>query len=97
MEKVLQRSTVDVGTETALTIGQAALGFGVGLLMSRKFQEGVRQKTGITLLTLGLLTAMPFVVNWVVKLVNRPESHRSMERRLRSIREGFEPSLDNGF
>jgi len=87
MENVSQRTQVDVGTETALTIGQAALGFGAGLLLAKKLDERCRTRTGLALLSLGMLTAVPFIVNWVVKLVNRPGSRRSMARRLRSIRE----------
>jgi len=87
MENVTQRTQVDVGTETALTLGQAALGFGAGLLVAKKLDERLRTRTALTLLSLGLLTAVPFFVNSVLKIVNRPGSRRSMARRLRSIRE----------
>lgn len=88
MDNAPQRTHVDVGTETALTIGQAALGFGVGLLVSKKLSEKIRIRTGVSLLSLGVMTALPFAANWIVKTVNRPDSRRSVARRLRSIREG---------
>jgi len=93
MDNVPQRTQVDVGTETALTIGQAALGFGVGLLVAEKLSEKIRVRTGVSLLSLGVMTALPFAVNWVVKVINRPGSKRSMAKRLQSIREGIEMSV----
>jgi len=97
MENLQPRTPVDVSTETALTLGQAALGFGVGLLLARKLDDQVRRKTGVTLLSVGLITALPYIVNFVLKTVNRPDTRRSVERRLRSIREGIECSDVNGF
>jgi len=96
MENTPRRSQVDVGTETALTLGQTALGFGIGLLLAGRMHERSRKTTGVTLLSVGVATALPFLINWALKIRNRPSSAGTMRRRLRSIREGAGMEIEEG-
>ena len=70
--------------------GRAAVGCGIGLMVANKIRnDTARQATAVTLLSLGLLATLPGVVGWVVRALDRPESERGSQRRLRSIREGY--------
>ena len=80
-----------------LAVTRAALGCGIGMMVANKFQRPtVRQVTAITLLSLGVLGSMPWVVRSVIDVVNRPESERGMRQRLDSIRSssGFETETE---
>ena len=80
-----------------LAVTRAALGCGIGMMVANKFQRPtVRQVTAITLLSLGVLGSMPWVVRSVIGVVNRPESERGMRQRLDSIRNssGFETETE---
>ena len=80
-----------------LAVTRAALGCGIGMMVANKFQRPtVRQVTAITLLSLGVLGSMPWVVRSVIGVVNRPESERGMRQRLDSIRSssGFETETE---
>lgn len=69
---------------------RAAVGAGIGLMVAKKIRnDSARQATALTLLSLGLLATLPAVVGWVVRTLDRPESVRGYQRRLRSIREGY--------
>jgi len=45
-----------------LAITRAALGAGVGFLLSSKLDEGQRRAAGLALLVVGILTTIPFAV-----------------------------------
>ena len=80
-----------------LAVPRAALGCGIGMMVANKFQRPtVRQVTAITLLSLGVLGSMPWVVRSVIDVVNRPESERGMRQRLDSIRSssGFDTETE---
>ncbi len=80
-----------------LAVTRAALGCGIGMMVANKFQRtSTRQTTAIALLSVGVLGSLPWLVQSVLHVVNRPESARSMQRRLESIREnvGFESSAE---
>ena len=80
-----------------LAVTRAALGCGIGMMVASKFQRSsTRQTTAIALLSVGVLGSLPWLVQSVVGLVNRPESARGMQRRLASIREnaGFESGVE---
>ena len=80
-----------------LAVTRAALGCGIGMMVATKFQRSsTRQTTAIALLSVGVLGSLPWLVQTVLEVVNRPESARSMQRRLDSIREnvGFESNAE---
>lgn len=70
-----------------LTITRASIALGFGLLVAGKLKDKSRQKVAIALLSLGVASALPYVVELVVRQINDPESSRSVNRQLRSIRE----------
>ena len=71
-----------------LTVSQAAIGCGIGILLADKFTEGKRNTAAVAMLCLAILTTAPAVVGAVADLVNGPQSKLGVRRRLRSIREG---------
>ena len=80
-----------------LAVTRAALGCGIGMMVATKFQRSsTRQTTAIALLSVGVLGSLPWLVQTVLDVVNRPESARGMQRRLDSIREnvGFESTAE---
>ena len=80
-----------------LAVTRAALGCGIGMMVASKFQRSsTRQTTAIALLSVGVLGSLPWLVQSVVGMVNRPESARGMQRRLDSIREnvGFDSGVE---
>ena len=67
------------------------------MMVAHKFQRpSVRRTTAITLLSVGVLGSLPWLVQSVMHAVNRPESERGMQRRLESIRgsAGFESGAE---
>lgn len=80
-----------------LAVTRAALGCGIGMMVANKFQRSsTRQTTAIALLSVGVLGSLPWLVQSVLHVVNRPESARGMQRRLESIRQnvGFETGAE---
>lgn len=69
-----------------LTLTRAAFGLGVGLLMAERMKRPARQATAIALVSVGTLAVIPLLVKVALERINRPESDRGMQRRLRSIR-----------
>jgi ABC-type molybdate transport system permease subunit len=71
-----------------LTVSQAAIGCGIGILLADKFTEGKRNAAAVAMLCLAILTTAPAIVGAVADLVSGPQSKLGVRRRLRSIREG---------
>jgi hypothetical protein len=71
-----------------VAFSQAAVGFGVGLLIADKFDRTARQRTAVALIGAGAATILPFVAGIIANINNRPESSRRIRRQLESIREG---------
>ncbi len=69
-----------------LAVTQTAVGCGVGLLIAGKIGRPAQKTTAATLLSLGLLLALPTLVTGFLRLWNRPESDRGARQRLDSIR-----------
>ena len=69
-----------------LTLSRTAFGLGVGLFVAERFTRPARQVTAIALVSVGTLAVIPLVVKMAMERINRPESERGMQRRLRSIR-----------
>ena len=70
-----------------LTISQAAIGCGIGILLANKVTENRRNTAAIGLLCLAIATTAPALVGVEVDLINGPQSKLGVRRRLRSIRE----------
>ena len=70
-----------------LTISQAAIGCGIGILLAGKFNEERRTTAAVAMLCLAIATTAPAIVGVVADLINGPQSKLGVRRRLRSIRE----------
>ena len=70
-----------------LTISQAAIGCGIGIILADKVTENRRNIAAIGMLCLAMATTAPAVVGVVADLINGPQSKLGVRRRLRSIRE----------
>ena len=70
-----------------LTISQAAIGCGIGILLADKVTENKRNAVAIGMLCLAIASTAPALVGVVVDLINGPQSKLGVRRRLRSIRE----------
>ncbi|HEY5707129.1 MAG TPA: hypothetical protein VIS96_16325 [Terrimicrobiaceae bacterium] len=77
-----------------VALSQAAIGFGVGLLIADKFDQSARQRTAVALIGAGAATVLPFVAGIISIINNRPDSSRRIRKQLASIREGT--GLANG-
>lgn len=71
-----------------VALSQAAVGFGVGLLLADKLGRSARQRTAIALIGAGAATILPLVAGIVSNVNNRPDSSRRVRQQLASIREG---------
>ena len=72
--------------DSLLILTRTALGLGLGMLVADKIKRPVRQATGIALVSVGALAAVPLLVKVALERINRPESERGSRNRLRSIR-----------
>ena len=72
--------------EGLLTLTRTAFGLGLGILVAERLKRPARQATAIALVSVGILAAIPFLARMAMECINRPESDRGMQRRLRSIR-----------
>jgi len=70
-----------------LTVSQAAIGGGIGMILADKVTENRRNIAAIGMLCLAIATTAPAVVGVVADLINGPQSKLGVRRRLRSIRE----------
>src|ERR1700724_2349733 len=69
-----------------LSLARTAFGLGIGMLVADKIRHPFRQATGIALVSVGALAAVPLLVKVAMERINRPESERGSRNRLRSIR-----------
>ena len=70
-----------------LTVSQAAIGCGIGILLANKVAENRRNTAAVGMLCLAIATTAPAVVGVVADIINGPQSKLGVRRRLRSIRE----------
>jgi hypothetical protein len=70
-----------------LAVTQTAVGCGIGLLLAGKLQRPTQKTTAATLLSLGVLLAVPAVVESLARVWQGPESERGVRKRLDSIRD----------
>ncbi len=78
-----------------VALSQAAVGFGVGLLLADKIGRSARQRTAIALIGAGAATILPLVAGIVANVNNRPDSSRRMRQQLDGIREASGIAEDN--
>jgi hypothetical protein len=69
-----------------VAFSQAAVGFGIGLLIADKLESTTRQRAAIALIGAGALAVVPFLAGVYDRLSHREASERGMRRRLASIR-----------
>ncbi|HZJ16355.1 MAG TPA: hypothetical protein VFD27_14970 [Chthoniobacteraceae bacterium] len=69
-----------------LAITQTAVGCGIGLLIAGKLGRPAQKTTAATMLSIGALLAMPWIVESVLKRLTGPGSARGERRRLDRIR-----------
>jgi hypothetical protein len=69
-----------------VALSQAAVGFGVGLLVADKIGETARQRAAIALIGAGAATILPLVAGIITQINNRPDSSRRMRQQLEGIR-----------
>ena len=72
--------------DSLLVLTRTAIGLGIGRLMADKIKRPMRQVAAITLVSIGALAALPFLVRLALEQINRPTSERGSRARLRSIR-----------
>ena len=90
----IPKTTEQDSFENLLTLTRTAVGLGIGLLLADKIKEPARQATAVALLSIGTLAALPFFVKLALERINRPESERGSQARLRSIRRASDYSHD---
>lgn len=74
----MRKATVRA-TDLMLLVGtRAALGLGIGLLLSTRLDERVRKGAGLALLAVGVLTTVPLLLN--VRASSRELLEGGMER-----------------
>ncbi len=82
----IPKTAEQIPLDGLLALTRTAFGLGLGMLVADKIKRPIRQVTGIALLSVGALAAVPFLVKAAMERINRPESERGSRARLRSIR-----------
>jgi hypothetical protein len=91
----ISKSSEDLPVAPLLVLTRTAIGLGLGILIADKIRPPLRQAAAITLFTIGVLAAAPWLVKITVGQINRPESEWGSRARLRSIRGDSGYSSDN--
>lgn len=81
------RSESQLPATTLISVANAALGFGLGLLLSGRLDRSARKVAAISTMALGIVATLPLVAEIIADQVVGPDSARGVRRRLRSIRE----------
>jgi hypothetical protein len=82
----ISKTSEPVSFDTMLVVTRTAFGLGLGMLMADKINRPVRRAAAVALLSIGTLAAVPFFLKLALEQINRPESERGSQARLRSIR-----------
>lgn len=92
----IAKTSTQAPIDPLLTLTRTAFGLGLGMLMADKLKQPVRQAAAITLVSIGALAAVPFLLKIALHQINRPESDRVTRARLRSIRDhsGYSSETD---
>lgn len=99
MSSILNKFGENLPVTGVVALSQAAVGFGIGLLLADKIGNSARQRAAVALIGAGAATIFPIVAGIVANVNNRPDSSRSMRRQLEGIRRvhGVSNGDDNGF
>jgi len=97
MEKPINTSPNPVATNVAVSVGPAAVGAAVGLLVAEALDQKGRRTAAAGLLAVGALSALPMVVSLIANKINHPGNRRGNERALAAIREGAGVFDEEGF
>jgi hypothetical protein len=76
----------DVLHTSLLAVTQTAIGCGLGLLLGGKMSRGAQKTTAFSLLGIGVLLALPAIVDAVAHVISGPATERGAKKRLDSIR-----------
>lgn len=87
----LRESERSRSTACAITVAPAAAGCAAGILLGRTMSARAGNAAAAGLLLAGVAVALPSVIDFVARAINRPGSRRGSERRLRGIRDGAAP------
>jgi hypothetical protein len=82
----IPKTSEQLPLDSLLTLTRTAFGLGLGMLMADRIKQPVRQAAAIALVAIGTLAAVPLLVRVALERINRPESERGSQARLRSIR-----------
>ena len=82
----ISKTSEPLSFDSLLVLTRTAFGLGLGMLMADKIKRPVRRAAAVALLSVGTLAAVPFFLKLAIEQLNRPESKRGAEARLRSIR-----------
>jgi hypothetical protein len=82
----IPKASEQASLENLLILTRTAFGLGIGILVAGKIKSPARQTAAIALMSVGALAAVPFLVKIALARINRPESERGSQARLRSIR-----------
>ena len=82
----ISKTSEPLSFDSLLVLTRTAFGLGLGMLMADKIKRPVRRAAAVALLSIGTLAALPFFLKLAIEQLNRPESKRGAEARLRSIR-----------
>jgi hypothetical protein len=91
----ISKTSEELPVASLLVLTRTAIGLGLGMLIADKIKPPVRNATAITLLTLGVLAATPWLLKITMGQINRPESDWGSRARLRSIRDDSGYTSDN--
>jgi hypothetical protein len=69
-----------------VAFSQAAIGFGIGLLVGERLGRSARQQAAIACFAAGTAALIPVVSGIVMNVRNRPSSSHRMRKQLESIR-----------
>lgn len=92
----IPKAAEEIPLDGLLSLARTALGLGIGMLVADKIRRPVRQAAAISLVSVGVLAAVPLFVKLAMERINRPESERGSRNRLRSIRDdsGYQSDTD---
>ena len=88
MDSPLNDSINPVATTIALSVGPAAAGAGIGMLVAGTLDNSSRRAAGVTLLGLAVIAVIPLVASLVKQRVAGPASRHGNARTLAKIRDG---------
>ena len=73
----------------AVAVAPALVGCALGVLLGDRMGRKASQAAALTLFTVGVASAVPYVVDYVSKRVNGPATERGQKRTHQMIRDGI--------